>query len=153
MASSVTGGDKLAEVLAKYGDQLGKETLRAGFLENATYPDGESVATIAAADEFGRPENNQLPRPFFRQAIAAHRDRWSRGIGNLMKQGIDPGQALRLTGEVMKSDIQDSIRSLISPPLAPYTVKKKGFDKPLIDSSVMLGAVDYDIQEAGGDGS
>lgn len=38
-------------------DRLGEGILlRVGFLENATYPSGEYVATIAASNEFGDPE-------------------------------------------------------------------------------------------------
>lgn len=145
---AVTGGDKLERRLAEIAAQLGAgKTLRVGFLEGATYPDGEPVATIAAANEFGRPESNQPPRPFFRNAIADNRERWAKGFGVLLQQGRPVDQALALTGEVIRSDIQGSIRKLTDPPLADYTVAKKGFDKPLIDTSHMLNSVDYEVRD------
>lgn len=144
----VSGGDKLSrhlsELAAKYS---GNEHLRAGFLEGATYPDGEPVAMVAASNEFGRPENNQPARPFFRQAIEGRRDAWSLGLANLIAQGMDPGQALATTGEVVKTDIQDSIRALTSPPLSRVTIARKGFPKPLIKDAIMLNAVDYEVAD------
>lgn len=145
---AVTGGDKLDRRLAEIAARLGAgKILRAGFLEGATYPDGEPVATIAAANEFGRPENNQPPRPFFRNAIAGNRERWTKGFGVLLQQGRTVEQALALTGEVIRGDIQSSIRKLTDPPLAAYTVAKKGFDKPLIFTGHMLRSVDYEISD------
>ncbi|HBD0337426.1 TPA: hypothetical protein KGE85_004950, partial [Escherichia coli] len=54
MVNKVTGGkqfrQKLKQVAANLS--LGKK-LKVGFLEGATYPDGTSVAYIAAVQEFG----------------------------------------------------------------------------------------------------
>ncbi len=145
---AVQGGDALERKLAELAAELANgKVLRAGFLEGAPYPDGEPVATIAAANEFGRPENNQPPRPFFRQAIAKNRDRWAKRLGALILQGKPNEQALLLTGEVVKGDIQASIRELVSPELSPVTVAKKGFDKPLILTSHMLRSVDYEVRQ------
>lgn len=146
---AVTGGDALRRHLEQLAQRLGNgEILRAGFLEGATYPDsGEPVATIAAANEFGRPENNQPPRPFFRLAIAKNRNRWANGLGKLILQGQPAEQALALTGEVVRGDIQASIRELRDPALAPSTVASKGFDKPLIDTSHMINSVAYEVKK------
>lgn len=145
---AVSGGDKLNRRLAELAAKLGNgELLRVGFLEGATYPDGEPVATIAAANEFGRPENNQPPRPFFRNAIARKKERWAKALGSQIKQGKTVEQAMLLVGEVVKGDIQASIRELNSPPLSPVTVARKGFDKPLIDTSHMLNSVDSEVRK------
>lgn len=145
---AVQGGDALERKLAELAANLASgQVLRAGFLEGATYPDGTPVATIAAANEFGRPENNQPPRPFFRQAIAENRGRWAKGLGALIAQGKPIEQALLLTGEVVKGDIQASIRELVSPELSPVTVAKKGFDKPLIDSSHMINSTGHEVRQ------
>lgn len=48
------GGDKLAAYLASLGDNLKNPgSLKVGFLEGATYPDGTPVAYIASINEFG----------------------------------------------------------------------------------------------------
>lgn len=146
---AVTGGDALRRHLEQLAQRLsGGEVLRAGFLEGATYSDsGESVATVAAANEFGRPENNQPPRPFFRLAIAKNKERWGRGLGKLILQGRPVEQAMLLTGEVVRGDIQASIRELNDPALAPATAARKGFEKPLIDTSHMINSVDYQVKK------
>ncbi len=145
----ISGGSEMERKLKEMMDKLGDGTLlRVGFLENATYPDGEYVATIAAANEFGNSGNNQPPRPFFRNMIAANSPAWPLEVGKVIKAvDFDGGKALQLMGERIKDQLQGSIRELVEPPLSPHTIKKKGFDKPLIDTGHMLNSVDYDVKE------
>ena len=83
--ASLKGGDKLEAALRAIAQKVSKPgTLRAGFLENATYPDGTPVALVAAANEFG---TKRIPaRPFFRNMIAAKSDEWAPAIGHLLPQ-------------------------------------------------------------------
>ncbi|WP_333602759.1 hypothetical protein [Atlantibacter hermannii] len=147
--SSFSGGDALERKLAEMAEKLGEgKVLRVGFLENATYPDGQQVAMVAAANEFGNPANNQPPRPFFRNMIADNKDNWPDDIGRIAQAtGFDGEQTLGLMGEHIKAQLQQSIRELMEPPLSPVTIERKGFDKPLIDTGHMLNSVDYDIRE------
>lgn len=147
--SSFSGGDALERKLAEMAEKLGEgKVLRVGFLENATYPDGQQVAMVAAANEFGNPANNQPPRPFFRNMIADNKDNWSDDIGRIAQAtDFDAEQTLGLMGEHIKGQLQQSIRELMEPPLSPVTIEKKGFDKPLIDTGHMLNSVDYDIRD------
>lgn len=147
--SSFSGGDELERKLAEMAEKLGEgKVLRVGFLENATYPDGQQVAMVAAANEFGNPANNQPPRPFFRNMIADNKDNWPDDIGRIAQAtGFDGEQTLGLMGEHIKGQLQQSIRELMEPPLSPVTIEKKGFDKPLIDTGHMLNSVDYDIRD------
>ncbi|WP_312990828.1 hypothetical protein [Atlantibacter hermannii] len=147
--SSFSGGDALERKLAEMAEKLGEgKVLRVGFLENATYPDGQQVAMVAAANEFGNPANNQPPRPFFRNMIADNKDNWPDDIGRIAQAtGFDGEQTLGLMGEHIKGQLQQSIRELMEPPLSPVTIEKKGFDKPLIDTGHMLNSVDYDIRD------
>ncbi len=50
-------------------------------------------------------------------------------------------------GEHIKGQLQGSIRDLMEPALSPVTIAKKGFSKPLIETSHMLNSVDYDIKD------
>ena len=147
---SITGGGKLSEVLEHIGSQYaGDKTLRVGFLEGATYPDGQSVAQVAMRNEYGVPENNQPPRPFFRDAIEAGKTEWPEKMAQMLKQGFDPDAALELMGEFIKGDVQDAIRYLDDPILSPVTIRKKGFANPLVDSGHMLNSVDYEVKGGG----
>lgn len=139
--------DKVMDFLDSVGSELSSKQLKVGFLEGATYPDGTSVALVAASNEFGNPANNQPPRPFFRNAISAHETEWQEAAGKLAGGSADTTDVLSLLGEVIADDIRESIRSLDSPPLSPVTIAKKGFSKPLIDTSQMLNSVDYEVGE------
>lgn len=142
----VTGGDKLANALAEIASKLkdGK-TLNVGFLEGATYPDGTSVAFVAAMNEFGH--SNAPPRPFFRNMIHDKSPEWPAAIAGLLKStDMDVNKTLMLTGEAIKGQLQHSINTLTSPPLAQSTIDRKGHDKPLIDTSTMVNSVDYEVK-------
>lgn len=47
-------------------------------------------------------------------------------------------------GDGIRGQLQTSIRDWTTPPNSPDTIAKKGFNKPLIDTSHMLNSVDYD---------
>lgn len=147
--TSFSGGEALEKKLAELAEKLGEsKTLRVGFLEGATYPDGKSVAMIAAGNEFGDPAMNRPPRPFFRNMIADKSPQWGDDIGNIaVATNYDTSTLLPLMGERIKDQLQGSIREFYDPPLSPYTIKEKGFDKPLIRDGVMLNGVDYDIKD------
>lgn len=150
-----SGGENVERVLQDLERKTGKRLgLRVGFIENATYPDGQNVATVAFWNEFGKAvtaENGtyfQLPRPFFRRAIAENRESWGPTLGSLADAyNFDMEQALGALGAIIADQIQESIRTLTDPPLAPSTVAaKKGVTKPLIDTAFMLRSVSWEVE-------
>lgn len=147
--ASISGGGKLMarlEVIAAKTDGL--PTVSVGFLKDASYPNGESVAEIAGVNEFGNPANNQPPRPFFRRMVADKKSTWGSAVAlQLAETDYDIPKTLDRMGQGIKSQLQMSIRNLIDPPLSPVTVARKGFSKPLIESSHMLNSVDYRVDE------
>lgn len=145
----MTGGDKLREALDRLATSLKKgAVVRVGFLEGATYPDGTSVPLVAAFNEFGVPSHGQPPRPFFRRMIATKSKEWPAAVeANLKATDYDAKLTLERVGAGIKGQLQQSIVDLVDPPLAPSTIKQKGFDKPLIDTSVMINSVDYEVEE------
>lgn len=161
---AVRGGEKLAAALKEIAAKINRPaTLKVGFLEKATYPDGQHVAEVAYYNEYGRtvtvtrehPTKGelggtyyQLPRPFFRNMIAAKAGSWPAAIGaNLSKTNYDVTKTLNLAGEGIKGQLQQSIRDTNSPPLAPATIARKGFSKPLVDTGHMLNSVDFEVNE------
>ena len=141
------GGDNYAKALAKIADKLSNvPVLRVGFLEGATYPDGTSVALVAAVQDFGSPTNNIPPRPFFRNMVRKQKTGWPVLIKKtLLSTTYDVNRTLAIVGEVIKGQLQQSIHETNSPPLAPATIARKGSDKPLIDTGHMLNSVDYEV--------
>lgn len=147
--ASFSGGQELEKKLQEISKKLGEgRVLKVGFLDGSTYPDGTSTPMVAAANEFGNPANNQPPRPFFRNMIAEKSPEWPDDMGRILKAtGFDGATTFSLMGERIKDQLQQSIRDFSDPGLAESTIKKKGFDKPLIDTSHMINSVDYEIEE------
>ncbi|MFY2034873.1 hypothetical protein ACOTDT_17155 [Achromobacter xylosoxidans] len=118
------GGDALMRRLKEMADKVGDGgTLRTGFLENATYPDGTPVAYVAAIQEFGSPEKGIPPRSFFRTMIAAKKKDWPRALGALAKNNdYDIDKALGQMGEGIKGQLQESIREVDGPALSKVTL-------------------------------
>jgi hypothetical protein len=139
--------DKVMDELNKIAGDFSDLQLKAGFLEGATYPDGTPVPMVAATNEFGNPANNQPPRPYFRNAISTNEGEWQEAMTRLIGNGGDTRDVLSLLGEIIVDDIKESIRQLDAPPLSPVTIARKGFDKPLIDTSNMLNSVSYEVSE------
>lgn len=147
--TTFTGGEAMEKKLAEIARKLGNgSTIKVGFLDGSTYPDGTSVPMVAAANEFGDPAMNRPPRPFIRNMISEKSPEWPDEISKiLVATGYDGKATFSLMGERIKGQMQESIRNFSEPALAESTIRKKGFDKPLIDTSVMINAVDYQVEE------
>lgn len=145
--ATISGGTKFEAALAEIAAKFAKpRTLNVGFLANSSYPDGTSVALVAAVQNFGAPSRGIPPRPFFSTAVRTNAKGWPAVIaGALQMTGNDVDAALAITGEHIKGQIQLSIRNTMSPPLAPATIAAKGHSKPLVDSGHMQSSVDYEI--------
>lgn len=121
--------------------------VRVGVLENSKYPDGTSVPSVAFWNEYG---TRTIPsRPFFRQTISEKKGEWSKLAGDAIKMGYTVEHILGLVGTAMQNDIQYSIMTWSSPPNAPYTVAKKGFDSPLRQSMLLHDSIKYEVVEGG----
>jgi len=147
VGDSVKGGEKLLARLNTMSANVRDDaSLRVGFLENARYEDGTPVALVAAINEYGRPDKNQPPRPFFRSMIAKHQNEWPHSLGKiLVNSNYDVDKTLSLMGERIKGQLQTSITSFQDPPLSPITIARKEHAKPLIDTGHMLNSVDYEV--------
>ena len=146
---SISVADKVARKLKEIVDKMGGDTLKVGFLEGATYSDGTPVASVAFWNEFGTTragEERQPPRPFFRTMVAEKSPTWPAQMAQLAKStGYDGPRVLALMGEQIEGDLKESINKFTDPPLAPSTIKAKGFDKPLIDTSHMVNSTGYEV--------
>lgn len=139
----LTGGDKFAARLAEISQNVTKAaTVKVGFMAGATYSNGTPVAMIAAIQEFGAPRAGIPPRPFFRNMIAAKSPEWPDAVANLLvANNYDAAKTLGQAGEAIVGQLRQSIVDLTDPPLKPSTIRRKGFDKPLIDTGHLLQSV------------
>lgn len=143
----ITGGTKLANALARISENLtNAASVKVGFFAEATYPDGTSVASVAAFNEFGVPSHGQPPRPFFRTMIRQKSDEWGPATAALLKANdYDAHKTLELVGEGIAGQLRQSIVDLDGPPLAPSTIARKGHGKPLVDTGQMLNSVGVEV--------
>jgi hypothetical protein len=146
--TTVTGGTRLADKLRDMARLISNaSSVKVGFLSEAKYPDGTQVAMVAAINEFGAPSRGQPPRPAFRNMIAAKSGEWPSAIAGLLKaNNFDARKTLELTGQAIAGQLRESISTITIPPLKPATIKRKGFDKPWIDTGHLLGSVDYEVR-------
>jgi hypothetical protein len=123
-------------------------TLKVGVLKGGTYPDGTSVPQVAAWNEFGIAKHGQPPRPFFRNMIAAQSPKWGKMASVILKSNdLDVDATLDTLGQEIAGRVRESINTLMEPPLAQSTIDRKGFDKPLIETSLMVKSVEHEVVE------
>jgi hypothetical protein len=147
--ATLDGGDKLRRALADIARGLARGgTLKVGFLEGATYPDGKSVAMVAAIHNYGAPSRNIPPRPHGSNMVARHSAEWPDEIrSQLISTNYDAAETMNRMGALIRGQWQQSIRDTNEPPLKPATIRRKGFDKPLIDTSHMINSVAFEYEE------
>jgi hypothetical protein len=146
--AEIQGGRKFEAYLEHMARQISTaNSVKVGFLSSATYPNGTPVAMIAAIQNWGAPSVGIPARPFFTDMISKKSPEWPAAIAGLLKShDYDAASTLRLTGEAVVGQLRQSIRDLNDPPLAPSTIKRKGFSKPLISTGHLLQSVDYEVK-------
>lgn len=148
VTGEVEGGKKLERYLQQLAVRLGQGgEAKVGFLEGATYPTAEggmSVAQVAFWSEYGTVKAPE--RPFFRNMIEDQMPTWPRKLGLAMRfSGYRAKQGLEIVAADIKGHLVESINLLQDPPLSQYTIDKKGFSKPLIDTAVMVRAPAWEV--------
>jgi hypothetical protein len=116
-------GDRVAKTIA---DRVKKMSghVDVGFMENATYPDGTPVATVAFWNNYGHGGPfPSPPRPFFSDMIAKEKPTWGKKVIALSKiEGMDGDKILALMGEDIQGALIQSIRDLTAPALSRTTL-------------------------------
>jgi len=147
--------DKIKNALSGVNKQFKGKVVQVGLPLGKGYEDGTTYAYIAAIAEFGAPEQNIPPRPFFTPTIAAQKKKWAatigKGVVEVREGNLNADQVLARVGDTAVSDLQAMIKSITSPPLAEATIRAKGFNKPLIDTGMMMRNIVSQVNTAGGD--
>lgn len=148
----------LEKVIQKAIKEIKAKKLAVGWSEKARYPNGDSVAEVAAVQEFGNPSKRIPPRPFMRPAIANNKIKWKTTMQKFYKNVVtgktNLSTAFESVGLMVAGDIRVAITEVQTPKLAPSTIKarlrgrKHGgmIDKPLIDTGVMLNSITSEVQ-------
>lgn len=85
-------------------------------------------------------------RSFFRKTIRENKAKWLKSMPELVKQH-NPTKALKLTGEMMKDDLVESIMTWTEPPNSKSTIAKKGSNAPLRDTMQMARSIGVEVSD------
>lgn len=123
---------------------------KVGWFESAHYPDGTPVAYVATIHEFG---TERIPaRPFMRPAVADQGREWIDLLGQGAKAAINggpsPAEVLEAVTLAAAGNVAEKIQAVTSPPLSPVTIKRKGHDKPLVDTGQMVQSVTGKVERS-----
>lgn len=122
----------------------GKQAVDVGFFL-------EEVALYAAANEFG---TDKIPsRPFIRQTVDKNQAKYLRMMeraGLRIGPTLKPADALIPIANELRNDLITAIQTWQSPPNAPATVDKKGYDAPLVETGQMQRAITWRVAPGGG---
>lgn len=131
--------------------QLDGTNTDLGWFENATYPTGESVAAVMMANEFGSAGSaTKAPtpaRPLLRQTAAVLDEKVPAYIERrkieMMEGKLTVPEYRKKLGEAMVAAGLETLKKGDFEKNAASTIKQKGFDKPLVDTSLLGQSLTY----------
>lgn len=142
--AELKGGERLEAALNELARKVERAgTVRVGFLEGATYPDGTSVAMVAATQNFGAPARGIPPRPFFTNMVKDKSPRWAEQLAGLLEANDwDVDRALNQMGAGIAGQLRQAIVDTNAPPLSAITLmlrQMKYEDPELIVTGATVG--------------
>lgn len=130
---------------------LAKLEVRIGFQHGqATEEDGTDICDVAAWNELGTIKSPS--RPFLRKSVDENEEKINHFLQSKkadLLQGKSAEQVLKEIGLFQKDLIQEKITEGSFTPNAASTVRKKGSNKPLVDTGRMRQSVNYVIKKKG----
>lgn len=127
--------------------KLANLEVQVGFQDGASDDEGTSYAEIAAYNELGT--STTPSRPFMKQSFENHEDELQSAcdrVNTVLSNGGTTDSALNELGVYIKGLVQEEIVNGEFEPNAPSTIKRKGSDKPLIDTGRMRQSVNYVVK-------
>lgn len=129
-----------------------------GIIDSGKHSEGSdyTVAQIGLVHEFGAivklhgGKKILIPeRSFMRSTLEENRsnlrEKSKKAVRLIQKGQIDANTALALLGEFFADEISKKIVDIRSPPNAPATIKRKGFDNPLIETGQLKNSITYKV--------
>jgi hypothetical protein len=155
--TSITDKDLGLKRILKQFKLLDKQTISTGYFRDApNYPldenfeDNYPVAHVAFIQEYGDASQKIPQRNFMSFTFGMKKDEWLRKYNDYLDEWFsgkwDVKTHLEFIGSQMASDMKKSIMSWAVPANRPFTVQKKGFNDPLIETGTMLHATAYKVR-------
>ena len=133
-------------------EKLKEQQVFVGFQAGQVTDDRDvDMAQIAMFNELGT--STAPSRPFLRKSVDENEDKINVTCGKeleKLKSGATAETILKRVGALGVRLVQEKIGSGSFEPNAPSTIRRKGSDKPLIDTGRMRQSVKYVIKKRGG---
>lgn len=127
---------------------LDKANVDVGWFENAKYPNGESVAGVMAVHEFGN--DKVVARPLLRQSavkVEAKLPGWvARRTQDILDGKMTADEMKNRMGETLVATVSETLKEGKFEPNKESTVKRKGFNTPLVDSGNLGQSITHRIE-------
>lgn len=138
--------------LKKELEQLKNLQVRIGFQRGKKkYDDETDMCDVALFNELGTSKSPS--RPFLRQSVDDNGDKINALCKSIMKNVANGSctaeEAYKKAGVYIKGLVQEQIKNGEFEANKPSTIKKKGSDKPLIDTGQMRQSVNFVICKKG----
>lgn len=140
--SKTTDKDMGAKRIREAAKAIDGASIVTGLFAGDTHPDSDlPLAVIGAIQEFGSVEANIPARPWISRAVREKESDWQSAFGVLISSVIVRGGSIRREliklGNRVAKDVRKTIDRVSSPPNAPSTIARKGFNNPLRHRDVM----------------
>lgn len=87
-------------------------------------------------------------RPAWRQTFEKYKDEWSKNFAGFIKAtNYDLEKAFNRLGIVASGNLSKAILDFDDPPNAPKTIKRKGFDNPLVNKGILYRSITYEVMK------
>lgn len=135
LASAINSISKKSVYIGVIGDNAGRE----GELNNAQ---------LMAIHEFGTA--NIPERAPIRKTMAKNGEgygaKFEKAIMGVLEGRTDADLILNRIGAQVAGDIVGEIQAGVDPELSPSTIKRKGSDRPLIDTGELVQSISYEVK-------
>lgn len=145
--------DRIDEVMKEIA-ALGRIDVLVGVPDGSEHEGGISNAELAYIHYSGAPEANIPARDFITPAIDAVRDKVATRLQKAADAALDGDDKavekhLNVAGILAVDSIKNTITEGDFVPLKPATIKRKGSDRPLIDTGELRNSFQYTIVKGG----
>lgn len=147
------------KVLNHFVGDLAKQApeLRVGIFDDMPAANGRlSLASLLAINEFGTRDGHVPERPAVQTTFYREEDKYAGLMGQAITDALAGTRSLdtsmRRIGEVVAADIKKTIAWMVPPDNAPNTIRKKGFNHPLVETATMSRAITYQVRRQNGGG-
>lgn len=149
---TVVRKDRVNEVIEAVR-ALGAQDVKVGFPESTSSRDDDAINNPALAyiHEYGAPEAGVPERPFLvvgvEGSLGKITDVMKAGARAALKGNNLAGQTLNRVGLIAQGSVQQKIVDGPFIPNLPETIRRKGSDRPLIDTGALRQAVSYVVED------